>query len=319
MLGFRYIQSTPTTYLIQFRNGVAVRRGAGIAFWYFKPRSVIVRINLAAEDVPFVFELQTADFQEVTVQGNLTYRVIEPDRLASKMDFSIQSGGRYASDDPDAMRDRLVRLMQIEATEFVRGRTLTEVLPSATRLAEQLQVRAAESPLPTSLGLTIDSVVLLSIKATPEMESALQAEAREATLQKADAAVHARRVLAIAAEQQIRERELENERVITEQQRAVRQSQVEADVAIERERQELVTQQAENEKTLSAVRIDTLRQTVEAMGRVDWKTIAASSDQTDAKQLIALAFGELAGSAEKIGRLDISPDLLSRLMDDDSN
>jgi len=37
MLGFRYAKASPTTYLIQYRNGQPVREGAGFAFFYFAP------------------------------------------------------------------------------------------------------------------------------------------------------------------------------------------------------------------------------------------------------------------------------------------
>jgi hypothetical protein len=54
------------------------------------------------------------------------------------------------------------------------------------------------------------------------------------------------------------------------------------------------------------------------MGDIDWRTLVASGGRLDSKQLIAMAFGELAENASKIGRLDITPDLLRQLMDDSS-
>lgn len=59
-----------------------------------------------------MFEQQTSDFQDVTIQGNLTFRVTEPETLARQLDFSVDSRGRYISDDPDNLQDRLVRLIQ---------------------------------------------------------------------------------------------------------------------------------------------------------------------------------------------------------------
>lgn len=316
MFGFKYLKSTPTTYLMQFRNGRAVAQGAGISMLYFRPNSVIVRVNLAGQDLPFVFEQQTADFQVVTIQGNMTYRVTDPELLVKQLDFSIDGFGRYQSEDPDALRDRLIRLVQVESSEFIRKRSVHDVLKAAPELCAHLSSFLKTTSQTQSLGLSVDSLAVLSIKATPEMEAALQAETREATLQKADQAVHERRKLAIAAEQEIRERELLNERITQEKQREVREAELAADVAIEKGREELVKQQAENEKTLALARTESLQKTLAAMGQVDWKTLAASSKDTSAKQLIALAFGQLAENASKIGRLDISPDLLKQLTDD---
>ncbi|TWT89336.1 SPFH domain-containing protein [Stieleria varia] len=313
MLGFRYLKATPTTYLMRFRNGTAVAQGVGISMWYFQPGSVIVQVNVASQDLPFVFEQQTSDFQDVTIQGNMSFRIAHPDALIKQLDFSVDSRGRYQSEDPDTLRDRLVRLTQVEAAEYVRSHSLEQMLVAGADLGGRLKAFLQSAPEPSLLGIEIDSLQILTIKASPEMQAALQAETREATLQKADQAVHQRRKLAIESEQEIRERELHNERVIQEKQREVREAELAADVAIEQGRAELVSRQAENEKTLAAARVETLQKTLTAMKGVDWKTIAASSESTDAKQMIALAFGQLAENARKIGRLDISPDLLKQL------
>src|SRR3974377_193006 len=55
MLGFRYLKSSPTTYVIQYVAGKAVREGPALSFYYFVPRSVIVQVPLSSVDVPFVF------------------------------------------------------------------------------------------------------------------------------------------------------------------------------------------------------------------------------------------------------------------------
>ena len=78
MFGFRYIKAPPTTHIMQYRRGKLVQEGDGLSFFYFAPSSVIVQIPRASTDVPFVFNEVTADFQDATIQGELTYRVIEP-------------------------------------------------------------------------------------------------------------------------------------------------------------------------------------------------------------------------------------------------
>lgn len=313
MLGFRYLKVNPTTFVIQFRRGKIVSSGAGLSLWYFAPNSVIVRVNMATQDVPFVFEQQTADFQDVTIQGNLTFRIDDPVKLTDHLDYSTDVRGRYVSDDPDSLRDRLVRLLQVESHEYVRAQELEGFLRSGAALGSSLMATMAASEIPLTLGLVVESLDILSIKATPEMQSALQAETREATLQKADQAVHERRKLAIEAEQEIRERELANERIVQEKQREVREAELAADVAIEQARTELVEKQAENEKILAGARATALRESFAAIQKVDWKTISAVSGSSDSKELIAMAFAQLAENASKIGRLDITPDLLSKL------
>ena len=55
MFGIRYLKASPTTHVIQFRQGAIVREGAGLAFFYYAPTSVIAQVPLASSDVPFVF------------------------------------------------------------------------------------------------------------------------------------------------------------------------------------------------------------------------------------------------------------------------
>ena len=57
-------------------------------------------IPLASRDVPFAFSEVTADFQPVTLQGQLTYRIADPQRMAGLLDFTVGANGQYLSDDP---------------------------------------------------------------------------------------------------------------------------------------------------------------------------------------------------------------------------
>src|SRR5687768_15111010 len=107
MFGARFIKTSPTEYLLHYKNGRVVREGTGLSFFYFTPNSVLVRVPLATVDVPFVFNEVSADFQSLTIQGQLSYRIKEPRQIAGLLDFSITPGGSYRSDDPDKLNDRL--------------------------------------------------------------------------------------------------------------------------------------------------------------------------------------------------------------------
>src|SRR5262245_23050558 len=95
-----FMKVAPTTYVLQFKHGKVKRQGAGLSFVYYVPTSTIVAIPLASADIPFVFQESTADFQAVTLQGQLTYRVADPTRLASLLDYSVDMRRAYVSEDP---------------------------------------------------------------------------------------------------------------------------------------------------------------------------------------------------------------------------
>src|SRR4051812_44852129 len=102
MLGVRFIKSQPTTYLMQFKSGKIVREGAGQSFFYHGPTSSIVAVPIGSKDQGFIFEQVTADFQSVTVQGQVSYRVGEPRKLAAMLNYALKPDGRnYESDDPE--------------------------------------------------------------------------------------------------------------------------------------------------------------------------------------------------------------------------
>src|SRR5262245_57413806 len=106
-----FMKVPPTTYVLQYKHGKVKREGAGLSFLYYAPTSTIVLIPMASADIPFVFQEATADFQSVTIQGQLTYRVAEPTRLAALLDFSVDKRRGYSSEDPRKLPERLIHTL----------------------------------------------------------------------------------------------------------------------------------------------------------------------------------------------------------------
>jgi regulator of protease activity HflC (stomatin/prohibitin superfamily) len=320
MFGIRFVKVPPTTYVMVYRGGQIVREGVGLSLFYFAPTADIVQVPLASTDVPFVFNEVTADFQDATIQGELTYRIRDPKRVSALLDFSVGPRGQHRSDDPTKLNDRLIHAAQILARSFTQRKQLSDLLISSDELIQVTLEGLRKSADVEMLGLEVLSLSILSIKGTPEMTKALQADAREQLLQKADEAIYARRNAAVEMERQIKENELNTEIAVQLKQRQVRETQMQADVAVEQQRAELVDRRVENDRKESASRAEALRATLEPLKSVDWRTLmAASSGASNPKSIIALAFRDLADNAEKIGSLNISPDLLSSLLKDEGN
>ena len=113
MLGIRYMKTAPTTYVLHHSGGVLKQEGPGLSFWYFAPSSVIAAVPLGSVDVPFAFSEVAADFQAVTIQGQLTYRIADPRRIAGLLDFTVAPNGQHLSDDPMTLSDRLIPAAQV--------------------------------------------------------------------------------------------------------------------------------------------------------------------------------------------------------------
>jgi SPFH domain / Band 7 family len=310
-----YMKASPTTYVLHYRGGRLRREGPGLAFWYLRPASTIVAIPLASRDVPFVFNEVTADFQAVTIQGQLTYRVADPRRLAELLDFSIRPGGAYVGDDPDKVPERLVQTAQILARSVVQAHTLREVLVDSEPLVSTVLPLLRASEVVRMLGLEILGLTVLALRPTPEIARALEAEAREALQRESDEAIYARRNAAVEQERRIRESELNTEIAVQEKQRQIRETQMAAEIAVEEQRAELIERRSENERKDADTRAYALKATLEPVREVDWRTLVAlGTSGSDPKLMIALAFRELAENAAKIGEVNVSPDLLKSLL-----
>lgn len=328
-----YMKAPPTKYVIHYRQGKIKREGAGLSFFYFVPASTIVAVPFASADAPFVFQEVSRDFQPITIQGQLTYRVADPKKLASLLDFSIDRGGRYLSEDPEKLKTRLVHQAQILARAVTQSMSLSEALTRSREIGTEVLSGLKSSETITALGVEVLAVSILSIKATPEMSKALEAEAREALQRRSDEAIYARRNAAVEQERRIKESELNTEIAVEEKQRQIRETKaaadialeekqrqiretrMAADIAVEEQRSSLLERRTANDRSESDARAYGLEAVIKPLRSVDWKTLMMLSDGGgDPKRLIAMAFQGLAENAAKIGELNVSPDLLESLL-----
>ncbi len=164
------------------------------------------------------------------------------------------------------------------------------------------------------------------------MARALETETREKLSQDADLAVYERRNFAVEQERRIKESELNTEIAVEEKKkqidekkmeaevqkaendRKLREMQIEADIALETQRESLVEQRTANERKEASARGFVIETTLRPYKDIDWKTLTALNNNPDPSFNIALAFRELAENAEKIGSLNISPELLETLL-----
>lgn len=311
----RYLKTAPTTYVMQFKGGKVKREGAGLSFFFWEPTTTLVMVPLASADVPFAFTEVTADFQTITIQGQLTFRAADPKKLASLLDYTVTAGGTWKSDDPKKLEERLVHATQV-LTQVITGRwPLKEALASGERLVAEVLAGLRASEAVQMLGVEILSLSILSVRPTPETARALEAEAREALQRKSDEAMYERRNAAVEQERRIKESELQTEVMVEQKRRHIRETKMQADIAMEKEREQLVEQKAANDKKAADAQAYSLDATLKPIRELDWKVLSAlSSAQSDPAAMIALAFRELAENAQRIGELNVSPDLLRALV-----
>jgi regulator of protease activity HflC (stomatin/prohibitin superfamily) len=155
MLGFRYLKAPATTFVLHYKNGQVVRRGTGLSFVYFAPTSILVQVPATSIDMPFGFTETSADFQETTVQGNLTYRIVDPERLAALLDYTVDQNGRYKSDDPSKVGERLIQTTQTAARSFIQSQKLRALLTSSAQLIAAIREAMQLSTTVQQLGVEV--------------------------------------------------------------------------------------------------------------------------------------------------------------------
>src|SRR5262245_63585798 len=131
MAPFAYFKAEPTEYILAYANGRVFRQGAGRAFWYWRPSASIVLVSLATIDALFVLNETTGNFQAVTLQGQITYRIVEPQAIAGLLNFIIDPRTRqYRSDDPAKLGQRIVNIVQMHTRNELQQRSLEDALRS---------------------------------------------------------------------------------------------------------------------------------------------------------------------------------------------
>ena len=99
MFGIKHIKFDSMTYVLHFKNGNIKREGRGLSFFYFAPNSSIAAIPMGSNDLPFIFNESTNDYQTVNIQGQISYKISNPKTLADVLDFTVNDNGQYKKND----------------------------------------------------------------------------------------------------------------------------------------------------------------------------------------------------------------------------
>lgn len=332
MFGINYIKFDSMTHVIHFKNGEVKKEGRGLSFFYFEPTSSIAAIPMGSNDLPFIFMETTNDYQNISIQGQVTYKIADPRQLAELLDFTLNADGTYKKNDAEKLNQRIINEAQTSTSSFIHKLGLKETIRSATQIEEKITEGLKSSHAISILGIEILSVSVLAIKASPEMARALETETREKLQQDADQAIYERRNFAVEQERKIKETELNTEIAVEEKKkqidekkmeteiqhaendRKLREMKVQADISVENQRKLLIEQKTVNERKEAETQGYVIETTLKPYKDIDWKTLTALNNNADPKFNIALAFRQLAENADKIGNLNISPDLLNSLL-----
>lgn len=332
MFGIQHIKFDSMTYVLHYKNGHIKREGRGLSFFYFAPNSSIVAIPMGSNDLPFIFNESTNDYQTINIQGQISYKITNPKTLADVLDFTVNDNGQYKKNDIEKLNQRIINEAQTATSSFIHEIKLKDAIRSAKTIEERILDGLKSSQAVGMLGIEILGANILAIQATPEMSRALETETREKLQQEADQAIYERRNFAVEQERKIKESELNTEIAVEEKQKQIAEKKMEsevqkadnerklremklaADIAVENQRKQLIELKTTNDKKEAETQGYVIETTLKPYKEIDWKILTALNNNSDPKFNISLAFRELAENAGKIGNLNISPELLDSIL-----
>jgi len=304
----RHLRADAGVHVMRFRNGRPVKSGRGLAFWFLPHRASIAELPVDDRNMVLFFKGRSKDFQAVAVQGNLNWRVADPNVLGLRVDFSIDlKTGRYTGKPVEQIEALLTGMSQQLATQYFAQATVHELLNAGIEpLRAELEQSLGGSERLTAMGIEIVAIRLAAISPSAELERALQTPTFEGLQQKADEAVFERRALAVEKERAIAENELHNK------------------TELARRESELIGQEAANarhraegardaEQIAADGEASRLRAVEQARADMEQARIAIYRD-LPSHILLGLAARELAAKLTKIDHLNVTPDLLATLL-----
>lgn len=292
-------------------------------------------VTTSSIEAPFIFEEVTGDFQNITIQGQVSYRIADPQKIARLLNFTLDADGRdYISEDPVKLSQRVINVVKVLIKNKIEEMPLKDALKSSDKLAQIINEGIKNNPEINSLGLEILGLSILAIKPNQETARALEATARERILQEADDAIYIRRNASVEQERIIKENELNTEIAVENKKKQIQETKMEAEmvvqkkmheleqvdiefkIAMEQKNQDLVQLSAANARVEADAKAYQISSIMKAFSGIDPAIIQTlASMEMNPDRLIALAFQELAEKADKIGQLNISPDLMKELLE----
>ncbi|MFD0273218.1 SPFH domain-containing protein [Kitasatospora sp. NPDC127111] len=317
--GLRHLRAVPTAHIRHLNRGRIAHDGTGLAFWFRPLTAALSEVPVDDRELAMLFHARTADFQDVTVQATLTYRITEPATAAARVDFGIDPDtGAWRAAPLDQIATLLTETAQQHALGLLARTPLAAALADGvSTVRDRMAAGLAAEPRITETGLAVIAVRVVALRPEPEVERALRTPARELVQQEADRATFERRAVAVEHERGIAENELANrielarrEKQLLTQEGANARLRAEDEAVADRVRAEA---EAERRTRLAGAEADAARVLGEARAAAEAAWLSAHQ-QADPAVLRALALMKLAEHLPQIDSVTVTPDLLTGLL-----
>jgi len=305
----RRLRADVSSHIQYFAGGKRKKSGRGLSFLFLPSGASITEVPMDDRELPFLFNGQTNDYQDLAVQGTILWRALNPEKLGERIDLTIDlKSGSFVGQPIEQINNVLVSLARQFASGYLKQKGIRTLLEGGPAPLQANVIDALETDHTlANMGLELVNITITSLTPSSELARALQTPTFEALQQKADEAVFSRRAMAVEKERAIAENELNNEIELATRKKSL----------IEREDENARMQtvaKAENRKISANAEAETIRVIDQARVNTERDRMKVFAD-LEPSVVLALAAQEFAGKLSKIDNLTISPDMLSNFVE----
>ncbi|MFG3473837.1 SPFH domain-containing protein [Streptomyces sp. NPDC047980] len=317
--GRRHLRSAPTAHVRHHRRGRLVHDGPGLSFWFRALTAALSEVPVDDRELAMTFHARTSDFQDVSVQATVTYRISDPATAAARLDFSIDPDtGAWRGAPLEQISTLLTETAQQHALDVLARTPLSAALvDGVAAVRERISGGLGAEPRLTATGIEVVAVRVMALRPEPEVERALRTPAREQIQQEADRATYERRAVAVERERAIAENELASrielarrEERLVDQKGTNARREAEESAAADAVRAEA---EAARKVRLAKAEATAAREVGEARAGAQAAWLRVHSE-ADPATLHALAVTRLAENLPRVDSVTLSPDVLTGLL-----
>ncbi|MEU9353560.1 SPFH domain-containing protein [Streptomyces griseoloalbus] len=329
-LGWRHLRSTPTAHIRHHRDGKLVHDGPGLGFWFRPLTAALSEVPVEDRELAMTFRARTADFQDVSVQATVTYRIGDPALAAARLDFSVDPDtGAWRGAPLEQLGTLLTEAAQQHALDVLARTPLSAALvDGVAAVRDRIAAGLGAEPRLPATGIEVVAVRVMAVRPEAEVERALRTPARERIQQEADRATYERRAVAVERERAIAENELASqielarrEERLVEQRGANARREAEESAAADQVRAQaeaartvkLAEAEAARSVALARAEAQAAREVGEARAEAQAAWLRVHGD-VDVATLHALTGTRLAENLPRIDSVTLSPDVLTGLL-----
>ena len=313
------LRAEASQYIQYFRKGTLKKSGKGLSFWFDPNGASLTEVPMNDRELIFMIKGQSSDYQDLAVQGSVTWRVGDADKVASRVDFGIDiNKGVRLGKPEEQIKSVLTGLVREFADAYLKDKGVRNLLEAGLSPV-QAAIAAGFGADPTldAMGLEVVSIRVSALSPSSELYRALQAPTFESLQQKADEATFSRRALAVDKERAIAENELQNQIELASRRKdliaredANARSEAEAKAGAKH-----IMVEAESAAKIIGAEAEAkrIRAVEQAAADMEMARMSAFAD-VPSTVLFALAAQEFAGKLEKIDSLNVSPDMLAGIV-----